>query len=124
MFRHILLYLIICCISLCRCYIHIIKFNCDINVIIWLLFQLGQKNNCLHMARLFNKKPIQLLLYKGMVERTFSQNTSGIEPAKGLITLYSSYNIILPKVAIYIKMSIQGAFIFLMTSIILLPFYM
>ena len=37
------------CISLCRCYIHIIKFNCDINVIIWLLFQLGQKNNCLHM---------------------------------------------------------------------------
>jgi len=124
MFRHILLYLIICCISLCRCYIHIIKFNCDINVIIWLLFQLGQKNNCLHMARLFNKKPIQLILYKGMVERTFSQNTSGIEPAKGLIALYSSYNIILPKVAIYIKMSIQGAFIFLMTSIILLPFYM
>ena len=76
------------------------------------------------MGRLFNKKPIQALLYKGMVERTFSQNTSGIEPVKGLIALYSSYNIILPKVAIYIKMSIQGAFIFLMASIILLPFYM
>ena len=76
------------------------------------------------MARLFNKKPIQLLLYKGIVERTFPQNTSGIEPVKGLIALYSSYNIILPKVAIYIKMSIQGAFIFLMASIILLPFYM
>ena len=45
MFRHILLYLIICCLSLCRCYIHIIKFNRDINVIIRLLFQLGQKNN-------------------------------------------------------------------------------
>ena len=51
MFRHILLYLIICCLSLCRCYIHIIKFNRDINVIIRLLFQLGQKNNCLNMAR-------------------------------------------------------------------------
>lgn len=45
------LYLIICCLSLCRCYIHIIKFNCDINIIIRLLFQLGQKNNCLHMQR-------------------------------------------------------------------------
>ena len=45
------LYLIICCLSLCRCYIHIIKFNRDINVIIRLLFQLGQKNNCLNMAR-------------------------------------------------------------------------
>ena len=51
MFRHILLYLIICCLSLCRCYIHIIKFNRDINVIIRLLFQLGQKSNCLNMAR-------------------------------------------------------------------------
>ena len=30
---------------------HIIKFNRDINVIILLLFQLGQKNNHLHMAR-------------------------------------------------------------------------
>ena len=49
MFSHILLYLIICSLSLCRCYIHIIKFNRDINVIIRLLFQLGQKNNRLHM---------------------------------------------------------------------------
>ena len=49
MFSHILLYLIICCLSLCRCYIHIIKLNCDINVIIRLLFQLGQKNYRLHM---------------------------------------------------------------------------
>jgi len=76
------------------------------------------------MARFVGGQPIQHPLYTGMVERTFSQNTSGIEPVKGLIALYSSYNIILPKVAIYIKMSIQGAFIFLMTSIILLPFYM
>lgn len=59
-----------------------------------------------------------------MVERTFPLENRGIEPVKGLIALYSSYNIILPKVSIYIKMSIQGAFIFLMTSIILLPFYM
>ena len=51
MFRHILLNLIICCLSLCRCYIHIIKFNCDINIIIRLLFQLGQKSNCLNMRR-------------------------------------------------------------------------
>ena len=51
MFSHIFLYLIICSLSLCRCYIHIIKFNRDINVIIRLLFQLGQKNNCLNMAR-------------------------------------------------------------------------
>ena len=51
MFSHILLYLIICCLSLYRCYIHIIKFNRDINVIIRLLFQLGQKNNRLDMAR-------------------------------------------------------------------------
>ena len=48
MFSHILLYLIICSLSLCRCYIHIIKFNRDINVIIRLLFQLGQKNNRLN----------------------------------------------------------------------------
>ena len=48
-FSHILLYLIICSLSLCRCYIHIIKFNCDINIIIRLLFQLGQKNNRLNM---------------------------------------------------------------------------
>ena len=47
------LYLIICCLSLCRCYIHIIKFNRDINVIIRLLFQLGQKNYCLHMNGIF-----------------------------------------------------------------------
>nr|DAY76429.1 MAG TPA: hypothetical protein [Caudoviricetes sp.] len=33
-----LLYLIICCLSLCRCYIHIIKFNRDINIIIRRLF--------------------------------------------------------------------------------------
>ena len=52
MFSHILLYLIICSLSLCRCYIHIIKFNRDINVIIRLLFQLGQKNNSLHMHRM------------------------------------------------------------------------
>lgn len=51
MFSHILLYLIICSLSLCRCYIHIIKFNRDINVIIRLLFQLGQKSNCLNMRR-------------------------------------------------------------------------
>ena len=31
-----------------------------------------QKAKRLHMARLFNKKPMQPLLYKGMVERTFS----------------------------------------------------
>ena len=44
-----LLYLIICCLSLCRCYIHIIKFNRDINIIIRRLFQLGQKDNRLNM---------------------------------------------------------------------------
>ena len=53
MFSHILLYLIICSLSLCRCYIHIIKFNRDINVIIRLLFQLGQKNYRLDMRRKF-----------------------------------------------------------------------
>lgn len=36
---------------ICRCYIHIIKFNRDINVIIRLLFQLGQKNDLLHVQR-------------------------------------------------------------------------
>ena len=51
MFRHILLYLIISCLSLCRCYIHIIKFNRYIYIIIRLLFQLGQKNYRLHMRR-------------------------------------------------------------------------
>jgi hypothetical protein len=57
------LYLIICCLSLCRCYIHIIKFNCDINIIIRLLFQLGQKNNCLKCRKLFqgNSMLIRLL---------------------------------------------------------------
>ena len=49
MFSHILLYLIICCLSLYRCYIHIIKFNRDINIIIRRLFQLGQKDNRLNM---------------------------------------------------------------------------
>ena len=39
------------CLSLCRCYIHIIKFNRDINVIIRLLFQLGQKSHSLNVAR-------------------------------------------------------------------------
>ena len=39
----------LCCLSLCSCYIHIIKFNRDINLIIRLLFQSGQKNNRLHM---------------------------------------------------------------------------
>ena len=52
MFSHILLYLIICCLSLCRCYIHIVKFNRDINIMIWLLFQFGQKNNRLNMVRM------------------------------------------------------------------------
>ena len=57
------LYLIICCLSLCRCYIHIIKFNRDINIIIRLLFQLGQKNNCLKCRKLFqgNSMLIRLL---------------------------------------------------------------
>ena len=57
------LYLIICCLSLCRCYIHIIKFNCDINIIIRLLFQLGQKNNRLKCRKLFqgNSMLIRLL---------------------------------------------------------------
>lgn len=39
------------------------------------------------MVRLFNKKPIQPLLYKGMVERTFHLKNEGIEPIKTLSCL-------------------------------------
>ena len=39
------------------------------------------------MARLFNKKPIHPLLYKGMVERTFHLKNGGIEPIKTLSCL-------------------------------------
>ena len=46
-----------------------------------------QKAKRLHMARLFNKKPIQPLLYKGMVERTFHLKNEGIEPIKTLSCL-------------------------------------
>lgn len=47
-------------------------------------------HDALHMARLFNKKPIQPLLYKGMVERTFPLENGGVEPVKGLIALVIS----------------------------------
>lgn len=40
-----------------------------------------------NMARLFNKKPIHPLLYKGMVERTFHLKNGGIEPIKTLSCL-------------------------------------
>ena len=39
------------------------------------------------MARLFNKKPIQPLLYKGMVERTFPLENRGVESIKTLSCL-------------------------------------
>lgn len=41
----------------------------------------------LNMARLFNKKPIQPLLYKGMVERTFPLENRGVESIKTLSCL-------------------------------------
>ena len=46
-----------------------------------------QQCYCLNMARLFNKKPIHPLLYKGMVERTFHLKNGGIEPIKTLSCL-------------------------------------
>ena len=57
MCRHMLLYLIISCLSLCRCYIHIIKFNRYIYIIVRLLFQLGQKNYRLHMRVILRHIP-------------------------------------------------------------------
>ncbi len=42
------------------------------------------------MARLFNKKHTQTLLYKGIVERSFSLKNGYIEPIIGLILLVFS----------------------------------
>ena len=50
--------------------VQLIQVQVDLYGVIRLL--LGQKNYRLHMARLFNEKHTQPLLYKGMVERTFS----------------------------------------------------
>ena len=73
MFRHILLYLIICCLSLCRCYIHIIKFNRDINIIIRLLFQLGRKNYRLNVSAKLKHIPTELRKYR---QYLYSTNTA------------------------------------------------
>ena len=70
---------------ICRCYIHIIKFNRDINVIIRLLFQLGQKNYRLHMhtkLKHISTKPqkYERYLYSTNTARasSFTQNISSL----------------------------------------------
>lgn len=50
------------------------------------LFHPNQKAHTFYVARLFNKKPIQPLLYKGMVKRTFPLENGG-EPIKTLSCL-------------------------------------
>ena len=76
--KNIILYFLISCLCFCGSNIKFrkVKFYVDM----FIRSALGQKYNRLNVARLFNKKPIQPLLYKGMVERTFSLKIYGFEP--------------------------------------------
>ena len=68
---------------------HIIKFNRDINVIIRLLFQLGQKNNRLNMARLDMQNVFAIFLFTETNPRRFLHLL-----VNGNISTYSFNNLV------------------------------
>ena len=71
-------------------YCLISKKSCKYATFCHLFLSSWQQTNSFHMARLFNKKHTQTLLYKGIVERSFSLKNGYIEPIIGLILLVFS----------------------------------